>query len=66
MSGRSCSHCHEFNDQRSVTWPFCHHWGHRADLPRMDCDCRTCVREAERVNTAPEQTPPGRSLIRLA
>ena len=39
LTRRSCSWCHELN---SVTEYSCAECGHRADLPRMVCDCRRC------------------------
>src|SRR5581483_1450957 len=38
-SRQSCSHCHEMNDAGAK---FCHNCGHRADLPRLLCDCARC------------------------
>ena len=40
----TCSWCHESNerrkgDQRKV---YCWSCGHRADVPRAECDCRKC------------------------
>lgn len=36
----SCSWCHETNDV--TRFRICATCGHRADLPRMDCDCERC------------------------
>lgn len=36
----SCSWCHTLNDTGRFT--FCETCGHRADLPRMECDCGQC------------------------
>lgn len=36
----TCSWCHELNDVS--TGRFCTRCGHRADLPRMECDCPRC------------------------
>lgn len=36
-----CSWCHELTAERYCPTPLC---GHRADLPRMECDCPTCRR----------------------
>lgn len=51
---RSCSWCHELNDVTAAALRgdpvFCARCGHRADLPRMNCDCATCAaheREAD-------------------
>jgi len=39
----SCSHCHELNTLRSDGGKvFCWSCGHRADVPRVQCDCRKC------------------------
>lgn len=38
-STRSCSHCHAENP---VGTTHCRSCGHRADLPRMGCDCPKC------------------------
>lgn len=39
----SCSWCHEMNDVGELpTW--CSSCGHRADLPRMECNCPVCLR----------------------
>jgi hypothetical protein len=35
----SCSWCHTMN---RIGQPFCAECGHRADVARMDCDCRRC------------------------
>jgi len=41
---RSCSWCHKIN-ALTVTGPsFCEQCEHRADLPRMNCDCPKCRR----------------------
>ena len=38
----TCSWCHERNDctERPT---LCCKCGHRADLPRLECDCRRCL-----------------------
>jgi hypothetical protein len=36
----SCSWCHEINDLGQFT--YCATCGHRADRPRVDCDCEVC------------------------
>ena len=44
MLRRTCSWCHEINPSalRRRASPRCHNCGHRADVPRMDCDCSRC------------------------
>lgn len=37
-----CSWCHTANTVQAGTWPFCATCGHRADKPRIDCDCDQC------------------------
>jgi hypothetical protein len=39
ITRQSCSWCHELNPLTARTCPSC---GHRADLPRLACDCRRC------------------------
>ena len=43
-TGISCSWCHETNWVDSGCWPMCKNCGHRADAPRMECDCISCIR----------------------
>jgi len=43
-SGYGCPHCHELNWVGERDWPHCWACGHRADLARLRCDCRRCVR----------------------
>lgn len=39
----SCSWCHEPNELRPDGGKvYCWSCGHRADVPRVDCDCRKC------------------------
>jgi hypothetical protein len=38
---QTCSWCHEPNDVSSGR-TFCARCGHRADLPRLGCDCKEC------------------------
>jgi hypothetical protein len=39
----TCSWCHEENDLRSDGGKvYCWSCAHRADVPRMKCDCRVC------------------------
>ncbi len=39
----TCSWCHEGNEKpRGVLKVFCWSCGHRADVPRVQCDCRKC------------------------
>lgn len=48
---QSCSWCHEPNDLNVSTT--CGTCGHRADLPRMACDCNHCQPSvAERMESA--------------
>lgn len=42
---QTCSWCHEPNDVETHTngrKTFCWSCGHRADVPRVQCDCRVC------------------------
>ena len=43
--GVSCSWCHELAWDDDLQWPYCKHCGHRADLPRVQCDCPACALE---------------------
>jgi len=38
---RSCSWCHEMNEEGICT---CWNCGHRPDVSRADCDCPSCAR----------------------
>ena len=38
----TCSWCHEVND-RTQRPALCKRCEHRADLPRLECDCRRCL-----------------------
>lgn len=38
----SCSWCHEANKVQCGQKVYCWSCGHRADVPRVDCDCRKC------------------------
>jgi hypothetical protein len=40
--GVTCSHCHEVNYEGERYWPYCTECGHRADIPRAQCDCDRC------------------------
>lgn len=40
---RSCSWCHRSNRVYANARGICDGCGHRADLPRLDCDCPQCV-----------------------
>lgn len=45
---RECEHCAFVNVEGIEPWPRCASCGHRADRPRLVCDCpkcdpRTCV-----------------------
>lgn len=42
MTRISCSHCHAMNDLFPFAPNHCSRCGHRADLPRADCDCDRC------------------------
>jgi hypothetical protein len=42
-TGNTCSWCHHMNWSDSARWPLCENCGHRADLPRQECDCNVCV-----------------------
>lgn len=39
---RSCSWCDHLNEMHPNPRKFCGVCGHRADLPRMECDCGLC------------------------
>jgi hypothetical protein len=38
----SCDWCHEVNECPCNEKTFCWSCAHRADVPRVDCDCRKC------------------------
>lgn len=38
----SCSWCHEMNSLDQPAPVVCVSCGHRADVPRVDCDCPKC------------------------
>jgi hypothetical protein len=38
----SCSWCHHMNNLDDPTVRHCANCGHRADVPRLDCDCPKC------------------------
>jgi hypothetical protein len=40
----SCSWCHESNQLKAGQKVYCWSCGHRGDVPRVECDCRTCRR----------------------
>ena len=42
-----CCHCHSMNHVGGRSWPFCYDCGHRADRPRLACDCTRCRRLAQ-------------------
>ena len=42
---QSCSWCHEANELNPEGKTYCWSCGHRADVPRVDCDCRKCRHE---------------------
>lgn len=43
-SSVGCSWCGRFNAVAGRGWPTCGGCGHRADLPRIDCECERCAR----------------------
>jgi predicted Zn-ribbon and HTH transcriptional regulator len=51
-TGRSCSWCRTCNAMLLVGPTFCRQCGHRADLPRLDCDCLACRRQRARAEAA--------------
>jgi hypothetical protein len=55
----TCSWCHELYDLSAVR--FCTHCGHRADLPRMDCDCQRCRRQTAKGTAGKDATAAGAS-----
>lgn len=52
----SCSWCHEMNDiSPNITHGvaiYCRNCGHRADVARVDCDCRNCKATRRLIETA--------------
>jgi len=42
--GTACSWCHALNWEDGPHWPICWGCSHRADVARVDCDCKACVR----------------------
>jgi hypothetical protein len=38
----SCAWCFQLNEPIIVRKVYCWHCGHRADVARVDCDCRIC------------------------
>lgn len=45
----TCSWCHESNELDRVRKTYCFNCAHRADVPRIECDCRRCrMRSAEK------------------
>lgn len=61
MSHRvSCSWCYELNDVTKAREfkmaAYCRNCGHRADVARKDCDCRTC-KETARLMSMRDQRP---------
>jgi hypothetical protein len=49
----TCSWCHEQNELHPVHKTYCI-CGHRADVPRIECDCRLC-RRRDKPQPAPEK-----------
>lgn len=41
-SGVMCSWCHAITYRDYERWPMCWSCGHRADVPRMECNCMSC------------------------
>lgn len=41
-SGVTCSWCHCWTYTDYRYWPMCCNCGHRADVPRMECNCMRC------------------------
>lgn len=39
----SCSWCHAMNERTTGEVVYCCECGHRADLPRSECDCPRCT-----------------------
>jgi hypothetical protein len=37
-----CSWCHEANEVKDDRKVYCWSCAHRADVPRVECDCRRC------------------------
>jgi len=53
----TCSWCHESNEHRGDGLKtYCFSCGHRADVPRVDCDCRRCRRVKSAVSSGKEAT----------
>jgi hypothetical protein len=38
----TCSWCHASHDNTYGQTDYCNNCGHRADLPRLQCDCEKC------------------------
>jgi hypothetical protein len=43
MRMQSCSWCNEVNELIPGEAIYCSHCGHRADVPRVQCDCVECT-----------------------
>ena len=46
----TCSWCHELDEMKQGP-TLCKKCGHRADLPRLECDCRRCLPVGEVAGT---------------
>ena len=55
----SCSWCHELNEMKQGP-TLCVKCGHRADIPRLECDCRSCFPVGE---VARKQVPSARETV---
>ena len=44
---RTCSWCHHANECPRGELVWCTNCGHRADVPRLLCNCTACLRRAE-------------------
>jgi predicted amidophosphoribosyltransferase len=52
LTSRTCSWCHASN---SVRERYCHKCGHEAQVPRLDCRCRRCLRDGAVASDQPAQ-----------
>jgi hypothetical protein len=48
----SCNWCRMMTPKNQVGGTYCIHCCHRADMPRVECDCPSC--EARRINANKE------------
>ena len=66
MKSITCSWCHELNKLRHDGGRvFCWSCGHRADVPRVQCDCRKCRTSSIEIDIA-SNTARKRGLYREA